>query len=111
MAGGFFLGTWIDKRLGTYPLFMLVLMVAGMSIGYLVDCSRRDEETRLVVISSLGRLLFSNHIYTVSQREQGEFQVGALCHELIELLDGCGVRVSRMGVQDTARSTAHCPLE
>lgn len=33
MVGGFFLGTWIDRRLGTYPLFMLILLITGMSLG------------------------------------------------------------------------------
>jgi len=47
MVGGFFLGTWIDKRLGTYPLFMLVLMLLGMSLGLWwivrVATKNRDE--------------------------------------------------------------------
>jgi F0F1-type ATP synthase assembly protein I len=38
VVGGFFLGSWLDRRYGTYPLFMfsLVVIAAGLGIWYVI---------------------------------------------------------------------------
>jgi F0F1-type ATP synthase assembly protein I len=34
VVGGFFLGGWLDKRLGTSPLLLLALGLGGLLIGF-----------------------------------------------------------------------------
>jgi len=34
-ALGFFLGSWLDSKLNTAPLFMIVFMLSGVALGFL----------------------------------------------------------------------------
>ena len=33
IIGGFFAGQWLDQRFGTSPLFMMLLVMAGLGLG------------------------------------------------------------------------------
>ena len=43
IAGGYFLGDWIDKLVGTSPLFMMIFILVGMGLGiwWIVIISQR----------------------------------------------------------------------